>query len=48
MLDADGRHSFSLNRIGRLVVGDTATDVYSYSYVDGDVSYTGSIAQLSD
>ena len=46
--DADGQHLFSLNNVNKLVVGDTTSDVYSNFYVDGDVSYTGSIGQVSD
>ena len=46
--DADGQHTFSLNDTNKLVVAETTVDVYNNFYVDGDVSYRGSIGQVSD
>ena len=46
--DADGAHLLSLNDVNNLAVLETTVDVYNNLYVQGDISYTGSIGQTSD
>ena len=46
--DTNGVHIFALNGTNKFDIGETTANCYGNFWVGGDVSYTGSIGQVSD